>query len=305
MALQFLPPIEYTTHTGFKTEIPLSFQVFGQKLGSAPVVLVNHALTGNSQLSGENGWWKELVGDKKVIDTSLFTVLIFNIPGNGFDGFLIDNPQDFKVSDMANLFLLGLKKLGISKLYALIGGSLGGGIAWEMLAQAPDLTEHYIALATAWKSDEWIIGNCKIQELLLENSSQPLQDARAHAMLSYRTAESINSKFENTEYGVEGWLDYHGKVLEERFEWKAYRLMNQLLKTIDFTDGGKREIKQLIRSITAKIHLIGIDSDLLFVHSKHLEAQKIIQQNSNHSIGVISSIHGHDAFLLEFETLNN
>ena len=69
----------------------MSYQYFGKKLGTAPVVLVNHALTGNSNVAGENGWWKDIVGKDKAINTEVYTVLSFNIPGNGFDGFLIDN----------------------------------------------------------------------------------------------------------------------------------------------------------------------------------------------------------------------
>ena len=51
----------------------LSYQTFGQPLGMAPIVLVNHALTGNSNVSGENGWWNNLVGENKVIDVKIFS----------------------------------------------------------------------------------------------------------------------------------------------------------------------------------------------------------------------------------------
>jgi homoserine acetyltransferase len=63
--------------------IPLSFETFGRPLGSAPIVLVNHALTGNSSVVGEHGWWKDLIGDDKCIDTAHYSILAFNIPGNG------------------------------------------------------------------------------------------------------------------------------------------------------------------------------------------------------------------------------
>ena len=54
-------------------ELNLSYQVFGKPLGSAPIVLINHALTGNSDVAGDNGWWKDLVGEDKVIDTKVYT----------------------------------------------------------------------------------------------------------------------------------------------------------------------------------------------------------------------------------------
>ena len=69
-----------------RSYIPLFFQTFGQQLGTAPIVVVNHALTGNSTVTGENGWWNDLIGENKTIDTKFFTIIAFNIPGNGYDG---------------------------------------------------------------------------------------------------------------------------------------------------------------------------------------------------------------------------
>ena len=86
-SLQHITIKDFVTQGGvLNAEIKLSYQVFGQPLGKAPIILVNHALTGNSDVAGDKGWWKELVGDDKVIDTKLYSVLAFNIPGNGFDG---------------------------------------------------------------------------------------------------------------------------------------------------------------------------------------------------------------------------
>ena len=77
----------------------------------APIVLVNHALTGNSNVCGDDGWWTDLIGENKCIDTNSYTVLAFNIPGNGFDSnenHLIDNYKDFKARDIAKTICLGL-----------------------------------------------------------------------------------------------------------------------------------------------------------------------------------------------------
>ena len=74
----------FTTQSGaLYTDFPLSYQVFGQKLHTAPVILVNHALTGNSNVAGEKGWWKTLVGYGSVIDLQKYTVVCFNVAGNG------------------------------------------------------------------------------------------------------------------------------------------------------------------------------------------------------------------------------
>lgn len=103
--------------------------------------MVNQALTGNSDVGGEKGWWNILIGKGKCIDTERFTIICFNIPGNGYDNFLIKNHNDFTTSDIAKLFLSSLKSLKIQRLKMLIGGSIGGAIAWEMLAKEPDLTD--------------------------------------------------------------------------------------------------------------------------------------------------------------------
>ena len=309
--LQILELKDFTTLSGHSQDIQLSYEVFGRPLERAPVVLVNHALTGNSNVAGENGWWTDLIGDGKCIDTEEFSVLSFNIPGNGYDGFVIEDYKEFVAGDIARIFLLGLQELQISKLHTIIGGSLGGGIAWEMAALNPEITEHLIPVASDWKSTDWLIANCQIQEQILKNSSQPVHDARMHAMLCYRTPESFKERFQrstNVElnvFNVESWLMHHGKKLQERFQLSAYRMMNQLLKTIDITKNGTENFEALQNSDT-KIHIIGVNSDLFFTAEENKETyRRIAQVNSNITYGEVQSLHGHDAFLIEFKQLEN
>jgi homoserine O-acetyltransferase len=300
----------YTTVTGaICNKLNLSYQFFGKPLGEAPVVLVNHALTGNSNVAGDDGWWKDLIGDDKVIDTNRYTVLSFNIPGNGYDAFVIDNYKDFVARDVAKLFLIGIDELKIEKLFAIIGGSLGGGIAWEMAVLNPEITEHLIPIATDWKSTDWLIANCQIQEQFLNNSNNPVHDARMHAMLCYRTPESFKERFQRTKnedlemFNVESWLLHHGKKLQERFQLSAYKLMNQLLKTIDVTKDREANFK-ILDSIKAKIHIVGVDSDLFFTADENRETQKqLALTHPNVTYHEINSVHGHDAFLIEYKQL--
>lgn len=300
---------EYTTLSGHTQEIELSYQLFGKPLHSAPIILVNHALTGNSNVAGEDGWWSDLIGDGNCIDTKKYTILSFNIPGNGFDGFIIENYKDFVAGDIARIFLWGLRALKIEKLFAIIGGSLGGGIAWEMTAIDPKITEHLIPVASDWKSTDWLIANCQIQEQFLVNSKQPVHDARMHAMLCYRTPESFKERFKRSTneelqiFNVESWLMHHGKKLQERFQLSAYKLMNQLLKSIDITRDGEEAFNALQESDT-KIHIIGVNSDLFFTAEENKETfKRLAQANTNVTYGEVQSVHGHDAFLMEFEQL--
>lgn len=299
----------FTTRSGVQLNIRLSYECFGQSLGEAPVVLINHALTGNSHVGGPDGWWNALVGPDKCIDTNRYTVLCFNVPGNGYDGFLIENYKDFVAGDIARIFWQGLDALGVERLFALLGGSLGGGIAWEMAALNPDRIEHLIPVASDWKSTDWLIANCQIQEQFLVNSSQPVHDARMHAMLCYRTPESFKRRFGRSTnddlqvFNVESWLLHHGKKLQQRFQLAAYKLTNQLLKTIDITRNGEAVFDRL-RQSEIKIHIIGVDSDLFFTAVENKETYKqLAQSNAGVTYGEIQSVHGHDAFLIEFEQM--
>lgn len=302
----------FTTESGaFYAALNLSFQVFGLELHTAPIVLVNHALTGNSQVVGENGWWNDLIGEHKTIDTTKYTILAFNVPGNGFDGFIIENYSDFNTRDIARIFIEGIRFLEIKKLYAIIGGSVGGGIAWEMVALEPKITQHLIPIATDWKSTDWLIANCFLQEQILKNSSKPIEDARIHAMLCYRTPESFTAKFQRTTneelavFNVESWLLHHGEKLQKRFQISSYKMMNQLLKTIDITRNSD-SFEEITSKIEADIHIIGINSDLFFTANENKVTYKELKKYKNKvSYQEIVSIHGHDAFLIEYKQLHN
>ncbi|WP_075344318.1 bifunctional aspartate kinase/homoserine dehydrogenase I [Tenacibaculum agarivorans] len=313
--MSFTKDLNHITINNFTTEssvqfstIKLSYQLFGKELGTAPVVLINHALTGNSNVAGNNGWWNDIIGTEKVINTDKYTILCFNIPGNGYDDFLIDDYKSFVARDIAKIFLLGLQELRVEQLFALIGGSLGGGIAWEMAVINPKITVHLIPIATDWKSTDWLIANCQIQELFLINSNNPVHDARMHAMLCYRTPESFKERFHRSKneeselFNVESWLLHHGKKLQERYQLASYKLMNQLLKTIDITTGQQSE--DLLKNIEANIHIIGVDSDLFFTAEENREThKKLAQLHPNVTYNEINSLHGHDAFLIEYEQL--
>lgn len=306
---------DFTLENGVnKKWIPLYYQVFGQPIGTAPVVLVNHALTGNSQVTGEKGWWNGLIGENKTIDTDVFTVISFNIPGNGFDGKienLIENYRDFTTRYIAKLFWRGLHSLNIQQLFAVIGGSLGGGIAWEMAFLKPNSIKHLIPIASDWKSSDWLIANVLVQDQILNNSDNPIHDARMHAMLLYRTPESLKAKFNRTKndneelYQIESWLMHHGKKLESRFELSAYKLMNHLLKTIG-EDMDNEQLSAFAEETSAKIHMVAVESDYFFTAEENKETYKFLKKvKSDVTYKEIKSIHGHDAFLIEFEQLND
>jgi aspartokinase/homoserine dehydrogenase 1 len=302
----------FTTYNGaFYASLNLSFQVFGAPLHTAPIILINHALTGNSQVIGESGWWNDIVGVDKTVDVRKYTIVSFDVPGNGFNSATIENYRDFITRDIARIFIAGLRVLKIDNLFALIGGSVGGGIAWEILALEPKLAQNFIPIATDWKATDWLIANCYLQEQILNNSSKPIEDARIHAMLCYRTPESFKVKFnrdlnEQLEtFKVESWLNYHGEKLEKRFQLSAYKMMNQLLKTIDITRN-RESLEAVISKVKANIYIVGINSDLFFTAKENRETYNEIKKFKNNVFySEIDSQHGHDAFLIEHEQLDN
>ena len=310
--LSYIDIENFTTESGKAISLKLSYQLFGQELHDAPIVLVNHALSGNSSVSGETGWWKDLIGKDKCIDTNYYTILAFNIPGNGYDGLaanLIHNYKDFVAKDVAQIFALGLQELQIDKLFAVIGGSVGGGLAWELAALRPNLIEHLIPVATDWKSTDWLIANCFLQDNILNHSTNPIEDARIHAMMCYRTPQSFKAKFDRTinkdlgVYNIESWLGHHGHKLQSRFKLASYKFINQILKTIDISKD--TSIEQFAATFSGQIHLVAVDSDLFFTPD---ECKITFDLLRNEDIPVnyheIESIHGHDAFLIEYDQLN-
>ncbi len=304
---------DFKNSAGKIQDIQISYQFFGQKPEEAPVILVNHALTGNSLITGNGGWWNDLIGKSKCIDTDKFCILAFNVPGNGFGGNkkqFFENYKEFKLRDIAKLQLLALEKIGINKLFAVIGGSIGGALAWEIAVLKPDFAEHIIPVATDYKATDWLVANCRIQDHILNNSSNPVHDARMHAMTFYRTPQSLAQKFEgkrnkeNLSYEVENWLLHHGEKLKSRFTLESYRLMNHLLTTIDISEGTGNYLEAASR-IKGDIHIVTVNSDLFFLAEENWNSYvELSLLKNNISIHEIKSIHGHDAFLIETDQLS-
>lgn len=300
---------DFTTQSGYRCDLEVTYQLFGKSLGTAPVVLVAHALTGNSSVTGPEGWWNALIGPEKAIDTQEYTILAIDIPGNHPD-LLITNYKEFHNRDIARIHIEVIRALKITTLFAAIGGSLGGQIIWELAIEQPGLITHLIPVATDWKATDWVIAQCSVQEQILTHSDRPIHDARMHAMTFYRTAASFTAKFNRSTddetgiYNIQSWLLHHGERLEERFDLATYKLMNHLLGSASITEG-RDEIDKILKTIKSTIHLVAIDSDGLFypepIYNTHQLLKNVGVQSHYHEI---HSIHGHDAFLIEYDQLS-
>ena len=295
--------------SGQNVSLSLSYQTFGLKLGKAPLVVVNHSLTGDSNISGDRGWWSELIGSKKMIDTDKFCVMCINIPGNIKEKRGFNYGNKWILHDVAKLFVQLLKNLGVRKVHSLIGGSIGGGLVWEMGLLDEKFFENLIPVAADYKASDWLISNTYFQNLILKNSKNPIFDARVHAMLSYRNPKSINRRFkiksnDSNERKVIDWLNHHGNKLKENFSLNKYIHMNNLLSSIGYNY--EKKFLKLITKNKSKIHLVGVNSDLLFPNFEIENTYDLLSTiKRNIYYYQIQSDHGHDAFLIEFKQMKN
>ena len=302
---------DFKIASGENVSLKLSYQVFGLNVNEGPVVIVNHSLTGDSNISGNSGWWNELVGPNKMINTNNYCVISINIPGNIQDKGSFNFENNWILNDVARLFIDLLKNLKIKKIHSIIGGSIGGGLVWEMGLIAPDYVQNLIPIAADYKVSDWLISNTYLQNLILKNSKNPVFDARVNAMISYRNAKSLNKRFklefdDSKKRKVIEWLDYHGKKLSKNISVQSYIHMNNLLSSIGKTKKRREDFKKLIEKTKCSIHLVGIDSDLLF---PDFEIQKTYDLFSGFKKDIfyhqIKSDHGHDAFLIEFKKIES
>ena len=295
--------------SGENVSLSLSYQTFGLQLGKGPLVVVNHSLTGDSNISGDNGWWSDLIGSKKMINTDKFCVMCINIPGNIQEKRGFNYGNKWILSDVAKLFIQLLKNLGVRKVHSLIGGSIGGGLVWEMGLLDENFFENLIPVAADYKASDWLISNTYFQNLILKNSKNPVFDARLHAMLSYRNPKSINRRFriksnDLNERKVIDWLNHHGNKLKEKFSLKSYIHMNHLLSSIGYNYENK--FLKLITKNKSKIHLVGVNSDLLFPNFEIENTYDLLSTiKKNIYYYQIQSDHGHDAFLIEFKQMKS
>jgi homoserine O-acetyltransferase len=287
--------------------ISLSYQIVGQPIGSAPVIVVNHSLTGNSNICGRNGWWNGIIGEGKTIDTESYTIITFNIPGNGYNENpedLIQNYRDFTIRDISTLFWEGLFNLKVNSLFAVIGGGLGGAIAWEMAVLQPKRIENLIPIATDWKTTDRIIANVLIQDQLLNNSEDAMVDARYYANLYFKNPVYVNQLFRRTNVETSSITAIEKCISNQnKCQISGYRLMNFIQKSNDLCRN-RADFTSIIRSIHATIHLIGIDTDGIYsVDENRITFLKLRKFKTDVFYHEIESNFGQDAYLNETATI--
>ncbi len=301
-------------------------------------LLVCHALTGNAHAAGVDaegraGWWDGVVGEGKGLDTARYFVVCTNFLGScyGTTGPMSTDPATglpfgnsfpaYTVRDMVRLQYYLLKSLGVNRLVAVTGGSLGGMQVLEWALMYPDFVETIIPIATAARHSAWCIALNEVARLAILNddaksrsnghaaAGRGLALARMIAMISYRSRASFEKRFarnvrkdegESPMFEVESYLHYQGQKLVRRFDASTYVGITNAMDSHDVTRG-RKSLRETLGSIRARALCIGIDSDVLY---PVVEQAEIAAQIPNARYAEIHSLHGHDAFLIEFEQLN-
>ena len=131
----------------------LTYRMYGKQLGSAPVIVINHAMHSDSDCLLH---WEGILGEKKAIDLDFYTVICFDVPGKSTNEITYYRKNNVKARDIAVLFWLALFELGVEDIFAIIGADLGGGIAWEMATLFPKRIQNLLPIAALPLVKDWL-----------------------------------------------------------------------------------------------------------------------------------------------------
>lgn len=302
-------------------------------------VLVCHALTGSAHAAGRYehesvpGWWDPLIGPAKAVDTRRYFVICSNVLGGcyGTTGPSSVNPATgrpyrlefprYTVRDMVALQKRLLDALGVRELAAVLGGSMGGMQVLEWAATYPEMVRAVVPIAVGARHSAWAIGLNEVARRAITSDPawqggdypferQPetgLGLARAVAMLSYRSFDSLGAKFGRQRvsetrallepsFEIESYLAYQGVKLVRRFDANTYLYLTRAMDDYDLAEGRGRPAEVLARMRMPAL-VMGISSDVLYPEA---EQQELVAALPNARYARIHSPHGHDAFLIEF-----
>ncbi|MHB1313623.1 MAG: homoserine O-acetyltransferase family protein [Gemmatimonadaceae bacterium] len=267
------------------------------------LVLVFHALTGSADAAGD--WWSRIVGPGLALDTNRWAVLAPNLLGScyGTSG-PSDHPDErfpaITSRDQARFAALLVESLGVRTVALATGGSLGGMVALEYAALRSGSTRATVVLAAPAAHTAHAIAWNAVQRACLDAAgSAGLALARRISMIAFRSEREFEARFGRAveadgRFSVESYLEHHGEKLARRFDAASYRT---LLGAMDAHDVGRGRggVARALRAIDGAVYAVGVRGDQLY----SADVVSAWAALAGAAYREISSIHGHDAFLLE------
>lgn len=307
----------------------------GDLAGKNNILIIEHALTGDSNASG---WWCEAVGPGKALDTDEWCVICTNALGScyGSTGPASDHPDGgvwgsrfpaITMRDMVHAERAFLQQLGISRVHAIIGGSMGGARTLEWTLLYPEEVDYALVLAVSARASAWQIGiqTAQITSITHDPDWQGgdyhgtgrspdagLAAARRIAHLTYRGELEIDERFgtaaqpgenplgpfreDGQRFAVQSYLEHQGAKLTQRFDAACYVTLTEALNRHD-VGRGRGGLNKALASSTVPTMIVGVDTDILYPYHQ----QEHLSRNLGNLLAMskLSSPVGHDAFLVE------
>jgi len=327
--------------------VTLAYQTYGRlNAEKSNAILVCHALTGDQfvadshPVTGKPGWWQVMIGPGLPIDTDRFFVICPNVLGGcmGTTGPSNDDPATGKpyglnfpvitVGDMVRLQSWLIDHLGIDKLFAVIGGSMGGMQVLQWAATYPDrvfaavpiacaarhsaqnIAFHEVGRQAIMADPEWRKGAYQSEGT---NPSRGLSVARMAAHITYLSEAALHRKFGrnlqdrlavtygfDADFQVESYLRYQGSIFVDRFDANSYLYITRAMDYFDLAAQFGGQLPRAFKDTKTRFCLVSFTSDWLFPTSESRAVVHALNAvAANVSFVEIDSDKGHDAFLLD------
>jgi homoserine O-acetyltransferase len=330
--------------------IDVAYETYGELNEAGDnIILICHALSGDAHVAGYHnstdskpGWWDAMVGPGKCIDTNRYFVICSNFLGgcSGSTGPSSINPETAKpygldfpiitIGDMVKVQKLLLDKLGIKKLLAVIGGSIGGMQVLQWAIEYPNFVKAAIPIATTTHlgaqsiafdavGRNAILADADFADGQYHRQQGPdrgLAIARMIGHITYLSEQRMREKFGrelrsaedysydfNSEFSVETYLAHKGQTFVERFDANSYLYIT---KAADYFDLQKDygSLTKAFANVKSRFLVVSFASDWLFSPEQSRAIVDALSANRKDvSYCDIDSSYGHDAFLLETEVL--
>ena len=313
-------------------------------------ILICHALSGDHHCAGwhstedrKPGWWNNLIGPGKAVDTRRFFVVCANVLGGcqGSTGPSSTNPETGRpygilfpfvtILDMVRAQKLLLDHLGVAELHGIIGGSMGGMQALLFAIEYPRFIRRVLAMATTGRESAQAIAFNEVgrqaimQDPAWNHGDYPRESgprvglaiARMMAHITYVSDASMDRKFGrrkkesahsdaytfDVQFEVEGYLRHQGQSFINRFDANSYLYITRALDQFDLAHA-YGSLEKAFAGVEAETLVVGFTSDWLFPPEQNRQlALAVLRAGRRASYAELNTDLGHDSFLLESEDL--